>query len=114
MKKQVFIYVPEKESFLSISAGESLNLSDKDLDEGYVDYVYIDLYVIDEDKRPPYMKLKYGNNIKILESITGGEYLIKEEFMDHYHTEDEYIKDALSLMFDNKDIFYIELEDIFA
>jgi len=101
MSDEVFIYVPEKRSFLSISAGEYLNLSDKDLDEGYVDYVWIDVYI-------PAINPN-DNNIMNLICINGGQYMIKKEFREYYHNEEEYIKDALDLIFDNKNLYYIDL-----
>lgn len=45
MFDEIYIYVPSKKQIIRISEGSGDNLTDDDLDQGCVDYIYYD-YVL--------------------------------------------------------------------
>lgn len=99
----MFVYIPEKREFLMAEEGSGDNLLPEDIEEGYVDYMYIETYswsgvhgdLIEED---------------------GGQFMLKEAFVEKYGSEgtkhfnkELMIKDAMDLMYGRCDYHWLEI-----
>lgn len=91
MKKTMFVYFPKFKEFLYATEGTGDNLLSEDIDEGYVDYVYIESY-------------KYSGDNGDLEETDGGQMLMKDLFVDVYANDDgtQLISDAAEFLWDIK------------
>lgn len=47
MYDSIYIYVPAMKQILHISEGSGDNLTDDDMEHGYLDYIYYDTYAMD-------------------------------------------------------------------
>ena len=94
MKNESMVFIPSIQTFLYAAEGSGGNLSDEDIREGCVDYLYIETYIY-EDRE--------------LKEYDGGQLNLTKYFVDKYKTEDEYIKDAIHFMF-SADLDYIKVE----
>lgn len=97
----VTIYVPSAGEFVHISEGSGDNLSQEDMDNGYVDYVYYDT-----------LTLHWGDT---LQEYNGGMKLLERDFCEEYpDTEDgkaKLIADILDLEYYNSELEYIEIQN---
>lgn len=94
MKNESMVFIPKINTFVYVTEGSGDNLSSEDIDNGFVDYLYIETYIY-EDRE--------------LKEYDGGQLLLSKYFVDKYETEDGYIKDAIRFMFD-ADLEYIKVE----
>lgn len=94
MKSESMVFIPSIQTFVYAAEGDGGNLSAEDEAEGAVDYLYIETYIYEDRELVEY---------------DGGQLNLSEMFVDKYHTEDEYIKDAIRFMFD-ADLDYIVIE----
>lgn len=74
MKDEVMVYVPKKKLFLYVAEGTGDNLWQEDMDEGYVDYLYIEVYEMDGTE---------------MFEVDGGELLLKEYVRDRYANDND-------------------------
>ncbi len=93
METEVTVFIPQIGKFMYVSEGGGGNLDHKDMEDGLVDYVYIEVY-------------GYVGQGELME-IDGGQIDISIPFREKYHSEEEYIKDALEDQFGNRDLGYI-------
>lgn len=87
MKDEIMIYVKKKKLFLYVAEGTGDNLWQEDMDEGYVDYLYIEVYKMDGTE---------------MSEVDGGELLLKEYVKDRYSDDDgtRMIQDAAKFIWD--------------
>lgn len=81
MQNEVTIYIPEIGVFMDINEGSGDNLLPEDIQEGYKDYIYYEIY-------------EYAG-LGELKNTDGGMVMLTELFVDKYHEESEFIKDTL-------------------
>lgn len=74
MKDEIMVYVPKKKLFLYVAEGTGDNLWQEDMDEGYVDYLYIEVYKMDGTE---------------MFEVDGGELLLKEYVRDRYANDND-------------------------
>lgn len=83
----IYIYVPEVRQIVKISEGSGDNLSAEDIDNGYVDYVYYEQYIMDPDMR----------------ETDGGIIMLTELFQERYSDTTDSVPDVLEMAYcDNK------------
>ena len=99
----MFVYVPELQVFLMAEEGSGDNLLREDIENGYVDYVYIETYV-------------YSGVHGDLTEYEGGMKMLTKPFVEVYGAEgtenfrkDLLIKDSLDIVFGKSDLTYIEI-----
>jgi len=87
MKDEIMVYVKKKKLFLYVAEGTGDNLWQEDMDEGYVDYLYIEVYKMDGTE---------------MFEVDGGELLLKEYVKDRYADDDgtRMIQDAAKFIWD--------------
>ena len=90
----VSIYLPGANQILQISEGTGDNLSDEDLDNGFIDYIYYAQRDLDD----------------LSEECDGGQIDKKERVRDLYTSFTEAIPEVLELAFGTPDLSYVLLE----
>lgn len=91
----IFLFIPDKSEIIRIAEGSGDNLDEQDRADGYVDYVYFDLYDVTAG----------------MPEKEGGEVLLKEMFRDRYPQGiDECIPDVLDMAYGQREIHYIQLQ----
>lgn len=90
--REITVYIPELQEFLYASEGTGDNLLQEDIDEGYVDYVYIETYSYE------------GGCMESLVEEEGGQMLLKEPFDKVYtdHSGEKLLADAMKFIYDKK------------
>lgn len=91
-----YIYVPSRKQIVRFGEGSGDNLTDEDLEDGYVDYIYIAQFAPE-----------CGYSI---EEVDGGEMLLHDLFRDAYKNTLEAAKDVLEFLYDSRELPYIVLE----
>lgn len=94
MFNDVYIYVPEMEQIIKIAEGTGDNLLDEDIEDGYVDYIYYDTYVMDGDIR----------------EYDGGMVMLTELFRDKFKSTKDAIPSVLDMAYGNDSLSYIVLK----
>lgn len=94
MFDSIYIYVPEAKQIIKISEGSGDNLTDDDLDDGYVDYIYYDTYVMDHDIR----------------ESDGGMVMLNQPFQQLFASTKDAIPYVLDMAYGNDSLDYIVLE----
>lgn len=94
MFDDVYIYVPNEQQILKIAEGTGDNLSDEDMVEGYVDYIYYEQY-----------SREYG-----FPEVDGGMVMLTSMFRDKYESTKEAIPAVLDMAFGDENIEYIILD----
>lgn len=94
MFDDVYIYVPGEQQILKISEGSGDNLTDEDIKEGYIDYIYYD---------------QYSRECSFPE-VGGGMVMLTEMFQDKYKSTKEAIPAVLDMAFGDETMEYIVLE----
>lgn len=93
----MMVYIPERGEFLMACEGTGDNLLQEDIDEGYVDYIYIETYIWDGNEFIEY---------------DGGQQLLSELYQNKYKDDDEtMIRDAMEFMYGNRNYSYIEIKE---
>lgn len=97
MDNEIMVYIPELKIFLMVSEGSGENLSVKDMENGSVDYTYIETYNY-EDRE--------------LVEVDGGIQLLSKPFNEMYLDIKDCLKDAMEFMFSSTyDYIVIESMD---
>ena len=93
MFDEIYIYVPSKKQIIRISEGSGDNLTDDDLDQGYVDYIYYETHSLEQD----------------LPEVDGGMIMLKQLFKQKYNSAKESIPAVLNMAYEDENIDYILL-----
>lgn len=97
MKNEVTVYIPELKVFLHVAEGSGDNLSREDRANGIIDYMCYYTYL-------------YVGNGELVED-DGGQIDLTEYFVDRYHSEDEFIREAMEDIFDRRNLEYVMIEE---
>lgn len=90
----IFIYVQTKKQIIRIDEGSGDNLTDDDIDQGYVDYIYYEVYNVQQD----------------FPEIDGGMIMLKELFQEKFKSTKEAIPAVLDMAYGDESIEYIVLD----
>ena len=93
MFDEIYIYVPSKKQIIRITEGSGDNLTDDDLDQGYVDYIYYETHSLKQD----------------LPEVDGGMILLKQLFKQKYNSTKESIQAVLDMAYEDEKIDYVLL-----
>lgn len=90
----VYIFVPLKKQIIRIAEGTGDNLSDEDMDAGYVDYIYYDTH-----------------NLEVaIPEMDGGMIMLTEPFQEKFTSTKEAIPSVLNMAYGDDTLSYIVLE----
>ena len=90
----IFIYVQTKKQIIRIDEGSGDNLTDDDIEQGYVDYIYYEVYNAQQD----------------FPETDGGMIMLKEPFQEKFKSTKEAIPAVLDMAYGNESIGYIVLD----
>lgn len=90
----IFIYVPTKKQIIRIDEGSGDNLTDDDIAQGYVDYIYYEVYNVQQD----------------LPEVDGGTIMLTEWFQEKFESTKEAIPSVLDMVYGDESIGYIMLD----
>ena len=92
--KDIFIYVEAMRQIIRIGEGSGDNLTNDDINQGYVDYIYYDTYNVQQD----------------LPEVDGGTIMLTEWFQEKFESTKEAIPAVLDMAYGNESIKYIVLD----
>lgn len=90
----IFIYVQTRKQIIRIDEGSGDNLTDDDIAQGYVDYIYYEVYNVQQD----------------LPEVDGGMIMLTELFQEKFKSTKEAIPAVLDMAYGNETIGYIVLD----
>lgn len=90
----IFIYVQTKKQIIRIDEGSGDNLTDDDIAQGYVDYIYYEVYNVQQD----------------LPEVDGGIIMLTEWFQEKFESTKEAIPAVLDMAYGDESIEYIMLD----
>lgn len=90
----IFIYVQTKKQIIRIDEGSGDNLTDDDIAQGYVDYIYYEIYNVQQD----------------LPEVDGGTIMLTEWFQEKFESTKEAIPAVLDMAYGDESIGYIMLD----
>ena len=90
----IFIYVPTMRQIIRIDEGSGDNLTDDDIAQGYVDYIYYEVYNVQQD----------------LPEVDGGMIMLTEWFQGKFESTKEAIPAVLDMAYGDESIGYIMLD----
>lgn len=90
----IFIYVPTMRQIIRIDEGSGDNLTDDDIAQGYVDYIYYEVYNVQQD----------------LPEVDGGIVMLTELFQNKFKTVKDAIPAVLDMAYGDESIGYIMLD----
>lgn len=90
----IFIYVPTMRQIIRIDEGSGDNLTDNDIAQGYVDYIYYEVYNVQQD----------------LPEVDGGMIMLTEWFQEKFESTKEAIPAVLDMAYGDESIEYIMLD----
>lgn len=90
----IFIYVPTMRQIIRIDEGSGDNLTDDDIAQGYVDYIYYEVYNVQQD----------------LPEVDGGMIMLTEWFQEKFESTKEAIPAVLDMAYGDESIEYIMLD----
>lgn len=93
MFDEIYIYVPSKKQIIRISEGSGDNLTDYDLDQGYVDYIYYETHSLEQD----------------LPEVDGGMIFLNQLFKQKYNSTKESIPAVLDMAYEDENVDYVLL-----
>ena len=91
MFDEIYIYVPSKKQIIRIAEGSGDNLTDDDLDQGYVDYIYYETHSLKQD----------------IPEVNGGMIMLKQLFRQKYNSTKEAIPAVLDMAYEDESIDYL-------
>lgn len=91
--KDIFIYVQAMRQIIRIGEGSGDNLTNDDINQGYVDYIYYDTYNVQQD----------------LPEVDGGMIMLTELFQDKFKSTKDAIPAVLDMVYGDASIKYIVL-----
>ena len=90
----IFIYVQAMKQIIRIAEGSGDNLTDDDISQGYIDYIYYDVYNVQQD----------------LPEVDGGMVMLTELFQEKFKSVKDAIPAVLDMAYVNASIKYIVLD----
>ena len=90
----IFIYVPTMRQIIRIDEGSGDNLTDDDIAQGYVDYIYYEVYNVQQD----------------LPEVDGGMVMLTELFKNKFKSVKDAIPVVLDMAYGDESIEYILLD----
>ena len=90
----IFIYVPTMRQIIRIDEGSGDNLTNDDIAQGYVDYIYYEVYNVQQD----------------LPEVDGGTIMLTEWFQEKFESTKEAIPAVLDMAYGDESIEYIMLD----
>ena len=90
----IFIYVPTMRQIIRIDEGSRDNLTDDDIAQGYVDYIYYEVYNVQQD----------------LPEVDGGIIMLTEWFQEKFESTKEAIPAVLDMAYGDESIGYVVLD----
>ena len=90
----IFIYVPTMRQIIRIDEGSGDNLTDDDIAQGYVDYIYYEVYNVQQD----------------LPEVDGGIIMLTEWFQEKFESTKGAIPAVLDMAYGDESIGYIMLD----
>ena len=90
----IFIYVPTMRQIIRIDEGSGDNLTDDDIAQGYVDYIYYEVYNVQQD----------------LPEVDGGIVMLAELFQNKFKSVKDAIPAVLDMAYGDESIGYIMLD----
>ena len=90
---EIFVYIPNAGEIIRIAEGTGDNLLKEDFIQGYVDYIYYDIYKLDNG----------------IDEIDGGQVLLKKAFREQYRNTVDAIPDVLAMAYGNTETEYVIL-----
>ena len=90
----VFIYVPTMRQIIRIDEGSGDNLTNDDIDQGYIDYIYYEVYNVQQD----------------LPEVDGGIVMLTELFQNKLKSVKDAIPSVLDMAYGNASIEYSVLD----
>ena len=90
MFDSIFIFVPEAKQIIRISEGTGDNLTDEDMDEVYVDYIYYEQYALEADLR----------------EVDGGMIMLTELFQKKFTCVEDCIPHVLDMAYCDDSLEY--------
>lgn len=90
----IFIYVQAMKQIIRIAEGSGDNLTDDDISQGYIDYIYYDVYNVQQD----------------LPEVDGGMIMLTELFQDKFKSTKDAIPAVLDMAYGDASIKYIVLD----
>lgn len=94
MFDSIYIYVPEMKQIVKVAEGTGDNLTEDDIESGYIDYIYYDTYTMDGD----------------IQEYDGGMIMLTELFQDKYDSTEDAIPAVLDMAFGDEALEYIVLK----
>ena len=93
MFDEIYIYVLSKKQIIRITEGSGDNLTDDDLDQGYIDYIYYETHSLKQD----------------LPEVDGEMILLNQLFRQKYNSTKESITAVLDMAYEDENIDYVLL-----
>ena len=90
----IFIYVQAMKQIIRIAEGSGDNLTDDDISQGYIDYIYYDVYNIQQD----------------LPEVDGGMIMLTELFQEKFKSVKDAIPAVLDMAYGDESIKYVVLD----
>lgn len=90
----IFIYVQTMRQIVRIDEGSGDNLTDDDVAQGYVDYIYYEVYNVQQD----------------LPEVDGGMIMLTEPFQEKFNSTKDAIPAVLDMAYGNESMGYIVLD----
>ncbi len=90
----IFIYVQTRKQIIRIDEGSGDNLTDDDIAHGYVDYIYYEVYNVQQD----------------FPETDGGMIMLTELFQEKFKSTKGAIPAVLDMAYGNESIGYIVLD----
>ena len=90
----IFIYVQAMKQIIRIAEGSGDNLTDDDISQGYIDYIYYDVYNVQQD----------------LPEVDGGIVMLTELFQNKFKSVKDAIPAVLDMAYGDASIKYSALD----
>lgn len=94
MYDSIYIYVPEMKQIVKVAEGTGDNLTEDDIETGYIDYIYYDTYSMDGD----------------IQECDGGMIMLTELFQETYESTEAAVPAVLDRAFGDETLEYIILK----
>ena len=90
----IFIYVQAMKQIIRIAEGSGDNLTDDDISQGYIDYIYYNVYNVQQD----------------LPEVDGGMVMLTELFQEKFKSVKDAIPAVLDMAYGDESIKYVVLD----
>lgn len=90
----IFIYVQTMKQIIRIAEGSGDNLTDDDISQGYIDYIYYEVYNVQQD----------------LPEVDGGMVMLTKLFQEKFKSVKDAIPAVLDMAYGDESIKYVVLD----